>query len=110
MPARSWILGDPANIPNSDCRQAIENPGDPSNPQLPFTQWNELSANPTNPSIQATVELAVPNGLLCAGGDPRKAGLDNVPATKWRKTLITPDEMATCSFVGKIQRPITLPI
>ncbi|MBI0247541.1 chitin-binding protein, partial [Yersinia pestis subsp. pestis] len=28
--------GDPANIPNSDCRQAIENPGDPSNPQLPF--------------------------------------------------------------------------
>ncbi|CNL53081.1 chitin binding domain-containing protein [Yersinia pseudotuberculosis] len=84
--------GDPANIPNSDCRQAIENPGDPSNPQLPFTQWNELSANPTNPSIKATVELAVPNGLLCAGGDPRKAGLDNVPATKWRKTLITPDE------------------
>ncbi|EOS94325.1 lytic polysaccharide monooxygenase [Erwinia tracheiphila] len=81
--------GNPANIRSADCRQAILNGG--ANPQWPFQQWNELSANPTNPGDFETVKRAVPDGLLCAGGDPRKRGLDDTPTTLWRKTKITPD-------------------
>lgn len=85
------LWGNVANIPNADCRKAIEI-GKEGDKQLPFTQWNELSANPSDPNNEASVQAAVPNGLLCAGGDPRKVTLDSVPTTIWRKTVITPEK------------------
>ncbi|CNI66688.1 lytic polysaccharide monooxygenase [Yersinia pekkanenii] len=83
---------NPADVPSADCRQAIINGQQFDNPQLPFTQWNELSANPSNPNSEASVRAVVPNGLLCAGGDPQKGALDSVPTTMWRKTDVTPEK------------------
>lgn len=74
-------------IPNADCRAAYQNGG---NSAYPFTQWNELTANPSGQGndLEKLLE-AVPDGLLCAGGDNKKSGLD-VPAVAWRKTPVTP--------------------
>ncbi|KAG0206914.1 chitin-binding protein [Mortierella sp. GBAus27b] len=82
-----WWPEDGSAIPNSDCRAAFHAGG---NSAYPFTQWNEVAANPSDPNNLETVKQAVPDGLLCAGGDRRKAGLD-VPAANWRKTpLVVP--------------------
>jgi chitin-binding protein len=82
-----WSSPDGSGIPNADCLAAYR-AGD--NSAYPFVQWNELSANPRNPEDFDEVKRAVPDGLLCAGGDPRKQGLDRAPTTLWRKTKITP--------------------
>jgi len=85
--------GAPSLVPSADCRQAYIAGGGQGPGSWPFQQWNELSANPIDwGNNQAELEKAVPNGLLCAAGDPRKAGLDNVPATMWRKTTIAPKD------------------
>ncbi|KAF7720771.1 hypothetical protein EC973_006142 [Apophysomyces ossiformis] len=78
---------DGSKIPNEGCRNAYL-AGDKS--YYPFNQWNEVSANPTDPSDFATVMKAVPDGLLCAGGDQRKRGLDIPQDEGWRKTVIEP--------------------
>lgn len=63
------------------------------NSSYPFLQWNEVAANPEGQgSNQQELEMAVPNGLLCAGGDPKKAGLDLAPAALWPKTTVTPKQ------------------
>jgi chitin-binding protein len=83
--------GDPSQVPKPDCRQAYIEGGGPGYGHWPFQQWNEVSANPVGwGNNQAELEKAVPNGLLCAGGDARKAGLDKAPATLWRKTTVHP--------------------
>ncbi|QAU24056.1 chitin-binding protein [Dyella sp. M7H15-1] len=83
--------GDPGQVPSADCRQAYIEGGGPGSGHYPFQQWNELSANPVGwGNDQAELEKAVPDGLLCAAGDLRKAGLDKTSATLWRKTKVTP--------------------
>lgn len=83
-----WSSPDGSGIPHADCLAAYR-AGD--NSAYPFVQWNEVSANPRNPDNFDEVKRAVPDGLLCAGGDPRKQGLDRAPTTLWRKTKITPE-------------------
>ncbi|WP_323117833.1 lytic polysaccharide monooxygenase [Burkholderia alba] len=78
-----WYPEDGSAIPHDDCRAASQS-------AYPFTQWNEVSANPIGQGDDlAKLKEAVPDGLLCAGGDRQKAGLD-VPAASWRKTQIAP--------------------
>ncbi|CAJ3072059.1 chitin binding domain-containing protein [Burkholderia pseudomallei] len=83
---------DPPNgsaIPHDDCRAAYRAG---NNSAYPFTQWNEVSANPVGQGNDlAQLKAAVPDGLLCAGGDTSKAGLDKAPASVWRKTQLTPN-------------------
>lgn len=82
-----WDPADGSGIPHTDCRAAYRNGGDSA---YPFTQWNEFSANPAGQGDDLEkLQQAVPDGLLCAGGDRRKAGID-VPAAAWRKTPVTP--------------------
>ncbi|KVD81032.1 chitin-binding protein [Burkholderia sp. ABCPW 14] len=83
-----WDPADGSGIPNDDCRAAYRTG---NNSAYPFTQWNEVSANPVGQGNDlAQLKAAVPDGLLCAGGDTSKAGLDKAPATVWRKTQLTP--------------------
>ncbi|KAG0165389.1 hypothetical protein DFQ28_008800 [Apophysomyces sp. BC1034] len=78
---------DGSKIANAGCKAAYLDAG---KSYYPFQQWNEVSANPTNPDDFATVKKAVPDGLLCAGGDKQKRGLDLPPTAGWHKTVIEP--------------------
>ncbi|KAF7724735.1 hypothetical protein EC973_000763 [Apophysomyces ossiformis] len=78
---------DGSKMPNEGCRNAYLDAG---KNYYPFNQWNEVSANPTNPDKFDTVKKAVPDGLLCAGGDKKKSGLDTPQDQGWRKTVIEP--------------------
>ena len=81
------IPADGSGIPQSDCRAAYKAGGQSA---YPFTQWNQVSANPANQGASlADLKRAIPDGLLCAGGDRQKAGLD-LPAANWRKTVLSP--------------------
>ncbi len=82
-----WDPADGSGIQHTDCRAAYQNGG---NSAYPFTQWNEFSANPIGQGDDLEkLQQAVPDGLLCAGGDKKKSGID-VPAVAWRKTRVTP--------------------
>ncbi|WP_337995261.1 lytic polysaccharide monooxygenase [Burkholderia sp. FERM BP-3421] len=82
-----WYPENGSAIPHDDCRAAFR-AGNQS--AYPFTQWNEVSANPVGQGNDlAKLKEAVPDGQLCAGGDRSKAGLD-VPAAQWRKTRLVP--------------------
>ncbi len=82
-----WDPADGSGIAHTDCRAAYQNGG---NSAYPFTQWNEFSANPISQGDDLEkLQQAVPDGLLCAGGDKKKSGID-VPAVAWRKTRVTP--------------------
>ncbi|PSU18342.1 hypothetical protein CTM97_21575 [Photobacterium phosphoreum] len=79
-------------IPNAAC-QAL---WDKSNAH-PFTQKNEnakLTADYNN--IEA-VKKEVVNGLLCSGGDEKKAGLD-IPHNEWQKTEVVLDANGEFDF------------
>lgn len=72
-------------IPNAGCRASFKVSG-----AYPFQQWNEVSANPNPRSEQAAIMRAVPNGLLCAAGDPKKRGLDQPQNEGWKLTPLRP--------------------
>ncbi|MFS2225737.1 lytic polysaccharide monooxygenase [Pantoea sp. B65] len=72
-------------IPNAGCRASFL-----VSHAYPFTQWHEISANPSPNDQQAAIERAVPNGLLCAAGDPKKRGLDRPQSEGWKTTTIYP--------------------
>lgn len=82
---------DGSQIPGIDCRQAYLAVGGGSEGSWPYQQWHEVAANPKDKGdTLEKVKAAVPDGLLCAGGDARKRGLDQV-ASPWRATVVTPD-------------------
>ena len=88
-----YYSGNPSQIPSTDCRQAYIEGGAMGGGVYPFEQWNEVSAIIHGwGNNQAELEKAVPDELVCAAGDPRKAGLDRTPATLWRKTKVTPKD------------------
>ncbi|KAF7720535.1 hypothetical protein EC973_007665 [Apophysomyces ossiformis] len=78
---------DGSKMPSEGCRNAYLDAG---KNYYPFNQWNEVSANPSNPDNMDSVMRAVPDGLLCAGGDKKKRGLDIPQNRGWRKTVIEP--------------------
>lgn len=96
---------DPGNItiPRPDCRAAYH--AVPNEGHYPFQQWNEVAANPHNQGQDmADVRRAVPDGLLCAGGDPRKRGLDQV-ATPWAPQMAKLDAQGRLEVRWDLTQP-----
>ncbi|MFK3846130.1 lytic polysaccharide monooxygenase [Stenotrophomonas sp. NPDC078853] len=86
---------DGSKIPSADCRQAYREVMD----AWPFQQWNEVSANPQDKGdTLEKVKAAVPDGLLCAGGDVRKRGLDQA-SQAWRAQPVTTDAQGQLEVV-----------
>lgn len=88
-----WAAADGSKIPNPGCRAAYLAVAATDGQQAgvyPFQQYNEVSANPARYEDMASVKQAVPNGLLCAGGDRRKRGLDIPQSQGWAKSVVTP--------------------
>ncbi|WP_028774660.1 lytic polysaccharide monooxygenase [Shewanella waksmanii] len=79
-----WWPDDGSAIPNLACRQAFLKSGTKQ-----FVQNHEFSTNVVDYHNQASVEAAVPNGLLCAGGDSAKQGMDE-PSSFWQRSQVTP--------------------
>ncbi|WP_394203448.1 lytic polysaccharide monooxygenase [Shewanella waksmanii] len=79
-----WWPDDGSAMPNLACRQAFLKSGTKQ-----FVQNHEFSANVVDYQNQAAVQAAVPNGLLCAGGDNGKSGMDEASA-HWQRTELTP--------------------
>ena len=80
-----WWPADGSSIPNLACRQAFTEAG-----TVQFVQNNEFSINVSDYNNLAAVKTAIPNGLLCAGGDTAKHGLD-LPSAHYQRSTVTPD-------------------
>ncbi|HFK7188236.1 lytic polysaccharide monooxygenase [Serratia odorifera] len=74
-------------VPNPGCRESVVISG-----AYPFQQWNEVAANPNPRSDPAAIRKAVPDGTLCAAGDPKKKGLDTPQNKGWRLTQLSAGE------------------
>ncbi|KAF7727532.1 hypothetical protein EC973_007426 [Apophysomyces ossiformis] len=80
---------DGSAIPNRACQAAFRaNNGS----TYPFERWDDISATVIDPSNTGSLERTVPDGLLCAGGDERKRGLDLPANAGWHTTLIKSKE------------------
>lgn len=77
-----WWPADGSGIPNAACRAAYQQSGG-----YMLTQHHEFSTNVADYENMAAVQQGVKNGLLCAGGDSRKAGMD-VKSAAWQSTTI----------------------
>ena len=75
-------------VPNAGCRAAVA-----ASSQYPLIQWNEVAANPSPRHDPAAIKKAVPNGLLCAAGDEKKAGLDAPQSAGWKLTPVNAGKM-----------------
>ncbi|NMR26104.1 hypothetical protein HH219_11250 [Pseudoalteromonas sp. NEC-BIFX-2020_015] len=80
-----WWPTDGSNIPNLACRAAFLESG-----TVQFVQDIEFSVNTPDYLNQAAVEAKVPNGLLCAGGDNAKRGMD-LPSPHWQRSDVVPN-------------------
>ncbi|PKF49601.1 lytic polysaccharide monooxygenase [Enterovibrio nigricans] len=79
-----WDSSDGSTIPNAACRDAYLESG-----WYPFVQKSEFAKLVSDYTNQAAVELAVPDGSLCSGADPKKSGM-NIPSSEWQSTPIDP--------------------
>jgi len=77
-----WWPADGSGIANLACRSAYQKSGG-----YALTQHHEYSTNVPDYGNMTAVKAGIQNGLLCAGGDPRKAGMD-LPSPHWQSTLI----------------------
>lgn len=77
-----WWPADGSGIPNAACRAAYQQSGG-----YMLTQHHEFSTNVADYENMAAVQQGVKNGLLCAGGDSRKAGMD-VKSSAWQSTTV----------------------
>lgn len=88
-----WAAADGSKIPNGGCRAAYLAVATTDGQQAgiyPFQQYNEVAANPPRYEDMVSIRQTVPDGLLCAGGDPRKRGLDVPQSRGWSKTVLQP--------------------
>lgn len=83
-----WWPADGSAIPNAACRNAFLDAG-----HYQFVQDIEFAKLVSEPGYldQSLVEAAVTDGLLCAGGDTKKKGMD-LPHPDWQTTEINLDE------------------
>lgn len=79
-----WESTDGSTIPNAACRAAFKESG-----WFPFVQKPEFAKQISDYNNQAAVEAALPDGVLCSAGDPKKAGID-IPSPDWQATPIDP--------------------
>ncbi len=80
-----WWPADGTGIPNLACRAAFVEAG-----HVQFVQDIEYSANTVNYTDLAAVKQSVPDGRLCAAGDPEKRGMD-LPSAHWQRSEVIPN-------------------
>ncbi len=77
-----WWPADGSGIANLACRSAYQQSGG-----YALTQHHEYSTNVPDYHNMNAVKTGIKNGLLCAGGDQRKAGMD-LPSAHWQSTIV----------------------
>uniref|UniRef100_A0A0G4ICR4 Chitin-binding type-1 domain-containing protein n=1 Tax=Chromera velia CCMP2878 TaxID=1169474 RepID=A0A0G4ICR4_9ALVE len=77
---------------NSACQAAFDVSG-----EYAMVQRNEFASNVLNFNDQQAVEAVVRDGLLCSGGDTRKAGMDVLTAF-WPRTELAAGQTFTYRF------------
>lgn len=77
-----WWPADGSGIANLACRTAYQQSGG-----YALTQHHEYSTNVADYRNMAAVKAGIKDGLLCAGGDPRKAGMDTI-SPHWQSTQL----------------------
>ncbi len=80
-----WWPADGSAIPNLACRAAFTEAG-----HVQFVQDVEFSANTIDFTNIEAVQQSVPDGSLCAAGDPAKRGMD-LPSAHWQRTEVIPN-------------------
>lgn len=87
----------PEAITDAGCRASAKSYPNFADAPYQSQQWNEVATligistgyndgDYRNPEL---VKKAIPDGTLCAAGDPKKSGL-NIPSADWYKTSVTP--------------------
>jgi len=94
-----WWPQDGSGIPNAACREAFLETG-----IHPFQQLNEFAVLTPDFNNQQAVQRNIPNGTLCAGASPNKAGM-NIVSPEWQKTRITPDAQGNITFTFHATAP-----
>ncbi|CAM2008709.1 lytic polysaccharide monooxygenase [Acanthopleuribacter pedis] len=87
-----WWPEDGSAIPNAACRAAFLETG-----HYPFVQSNEFAKLVADYTNMDAVMRAIPDGTLCAGGDPAKAGMD-IPSSEWQVQYLQLDADGTFEF------------
>lgn len=87
-----WWPEDGSAIPNAACRAAFLESG-----HYPFVQSNEFAKLVADYTNLDAVMRAIPDGTLCAGGDPAKAGMDT-PSDQWQVQYVQLDANGQFEF------------
>ncbi len=77
-----WWPADGSGMPNAACRASYQQSGG-----YALTQYHEYSGNVADYHNLLAVKAVVKDGLLCAGGDSRKSGMD-LPSAHWQTTTV----------------------
>ncbi|WP_174990011.1 lytic polysaccharide monooxygenase [Pandoraea aquatica] len=100
-----WQSSDGSAVPNAGCRAAWQILKD-ENPHRQFDQWNEFAGfAPNQGQNLEDVKRTIPNGLLCAGGDPTKRGMDAPQSAGFRKTEIQNGKMTLTWYATATHNP-----
>lgn len=94
-----WQSPDGSSIPDRGCREAAAIFSTPAERAYPAQQWNEVAMLVPDYNNDNAVMAAIPNGKLCAAGDPKKASLD-VVTPYWHKTALTASDSMTVRIIG----------
>ncbi|MGF1685104.1 lytic polysaccharide monooxygenase [Photobacterium japonica] len=89
-----WSAADGSGIKNRACRAAFKASG-----TYQFVQKNEFAAMVPDYNNMAAVKRAVPNGLICSGGDSGKRGM-SIPSAHWQRTTMRAGERFTLRYRG----------
>ncbi|MBU1618537.1 MAG: lytic polysaccharide monooxygenase [Gammaproteobacteria bacterium] len=94
-----WWPADGSGIPNLACRAAFVQSG-----EYPLSQHHEFSSNVANYQDINAVKAKLTTGLLCAGGDSRKAGMD-APSAHWHYSTIDVSQQNSLQLKFKATTP-----
>ncbi|RXJ71435.1 spindolin [Veronia nyctiphanis] len=94
-----WDSDDGSTIPNAACRASFL-----ESSWTPLVQKHEFAKLVSNYRSQDAVEQAVPNGLLCSGGDPDKKGM-SLPSADWQTTPIDPAQNGKLRLTYRASTP-----
>ncbi|GAL04340.1 spindolin-related protein [Photobacterium aphoticum] len=89
-----WSAANGSGIKNRACRAAFKASG-----TYQFVQKNEFAAMVPDYNNMAAVKRAVPNGLICSGGDNGKRGM-SLPSAHWQRTKMRAGETFTLRYRG----------
>ncbi len=87
-----WGPDDGSAIPNAACRASFLESG-----TYPVVQINEYAALVPDHTNMESVKAAVPDGLICSGGDDRKSGM-SVASADWQREDMKAGETFTMRY------------